>query len=206
MSTMWARGAAIRPVPRYAVIAAATLEEIERELAEDSENARGQLDSAFSRFESTQPQLADALSRVLAKPLDETALALGYFLTIATWLAFEREFGKTRLREVSDDALCATQQAIDLEEELRASQGDEPFDVDDVVSIEQPSLLAFIHEHIDAALDPATSEGQAAGQAREVDVDDVHAVYRAVVLLALCLSHAVLPVDDALRGTRELMA
>lgn len=203
---MWARGAAIRPVPRYAVIAAATLEEIERELAEDSESARGQLDSAFSRFESTQPQLADALSRVLAKPLDETALALGYFLTIATWLAFEREFGKTRLREVSHDALCATQQAIDLEEELRASQGDEPFDVDDVVSIEQPSLLAFIHEHIDAALDPSASEGQAADEAREVDVDDVHAVYRAVVLLALCLSHAVLPVDDALRGTRELMA
>jgi hypothetical protein len=206
MSAMWARGAAIRPVPRYAVIAAATLEEIERELAEDSESARGQLDSAFSRFESTQPQLADALSRVLAKPLDETALALGYFLTIATWLAFEREFGKTRLREVSHDALCATQQAIDLEEELRASQGDEPFDVDDVVSIEQPSLLAFIHEHIDAALDPSASEGQAADEAREVDVDDVHAVYRAVVLLALCLSHAVLPVDDALRGTRELMA
>src|SRR5580658_5500882 len=69
--TMWVRGAAIRPVPRYAVIAATTLESIERELAEDSDSARGQLDAAFSRFESTQPQLADALSRVLAKPLDE---------------------------------------------------------------------------------------------------------------------------------------
>jgi hypothetical protein len=203
---MWVRGAAIRPVPRFAVIAATTLENIERELAEDSESARGELDSAFSRFESSQPQLADALSRVLAKPLDETALALGYFLTIATFLAFEREFGKARLREVSSDALEATKQAIELEEELRAGQGDEPFDVDDVVAIEQPSLLAFIHEHIDAALDPATTESQSSGEAREVDVDDVHAVYRAVVLLALCLSHAVLPVDDALRGTRELMA
>ncbi len=203
---MWVRGAAIRPVPRYAVIAASTLEGIERELAEDSENARGELDSAFSRFESTQPQLADSLSRVLARPLDETALALGYFLTIATWLAFEREFGKARLREVSDDALEATKQAIELEEELRAAHGDEPFDVDDVVSIEQPSLLAFVHEHIDAALDPAASGGQDSAEAREVDVDDVHAVYRAVVLLTLCLSHAVLPVDDALRGTRELMA
>jgi hypothetical protein len=203
---MWVRGAAIRPVPRYAVIAASTLEGIERELAEDSENARGELDSAFSRFESTQPQLADSLSRVLARPLDETALALGYFLTIATWLAFEREFGKARLREVSDDALEATKQAIELEEELRAAHGDEPFDVDDVVSIEQPSLLAFVHEHIDAALDPAASAGQDSAEAREVDVDDVHVVYRAVVLLSLCLSHAVLPVDDALRGTRELMA
>jgi hypothetical protein len=203
---MWVRGAAIRPVPRYAVIAAATLETIERELAEDSESARGDLDSAFSRFEASQPQLADSLSRVLAKPLDETALALGYFLTIATWLAFEREFGRARVREVSDDALEATRQAIELEEELRAGQGDEPFDVDDVVSIEQPSLFAFVHEHIDAALDPSTNERGTSGDTREVDVDDVHAVYRAVVLLALCLSHAVLPVDDALRGTRELMA
>jgi hypothetical protein len=203
---MWVRGAAIRPVPRYALIAAATLETIERELAEDSESARAELDSAFSRFEASQPQLADSLSRVLAKPLDETALALGYFLTIATWLAFEREFGKARVREVSDDALEATRQAIDLEEELRAGQGDEPFDVDDVVSIEQPSLFAFVHEHIDAALDPTASERGTSGDTREVDVDDVHAVYRAVVLLALCLSHAVLPVDDALRGTRELMA
>jgi hypothetical protein len=203
---MWVRGAAIRPVPRYAVIAATTLEGIERELAEDSDSARGQLDAAFSRFESTQPQLADALSQVLAKPLDETALALGYFLTIATWLAFEREFGKTRLREVSSDALEATQQAIDLEEELRAAQGDEPFDVDDVVSIEQPGLLAFVHEHIEAALETSPSEGHPSRESREVDVDDVHAVYRVVVLLALCLSHAVLPVDDALRGTRELMA
>jgi hypothetical protein len=203
---MWVRGAAIRPVPRYAVIEASTLESIERELAEDSDGARGQLDSAFSRFEATQPQLADALSTVLAKPLDETALALGYFLTIATWLAFEREFGKTRLREVSDDALEATAQAIKLEEELRAAHGDEPFDVDDVVSVEQPNLLAFVHEHIDAALDPSAREGQASDDAREVDVDDVHAVYRAIVLLALCLSHAVLPVDDTLRSTRELMA
>jgi hypothetical protein len=203
---MWVKGAAIRPVPRYAVIEASTLQGIERELAEDSDGARGQLDSAFSRFESTQPQLADALSSVLAKPLDETALALGYFLTIATWLAFEREFGRTRLREVSEDALEATAQAIKLEEELRATHGHEPFDVDDVVAIEQPNLFAFVHEHIDAALDPSTREDPSSDQVRDVDVDDVHAVYRAVVLLVLCLSHAVLPVDDVLRSTRELMA
>jgi len=203
---MWVRGAAIRPVPRYAVVDAETLESIERELAEDSDSTRGELDAAFARFESTQPQLADSLSRVLAKPLDETALALGYFLTIAVWLAFERTFGKTRLREVSSDALDATEQAILLEEELRAAHGDEPLDLDDVVSIEQPGLLAFVHEHIDAALDPGAGERESSQETREVDVDDVHAVYRAVVLLTLCLSHAVLPVDGASRGTRELMA
>lgn len=222
MGGMWVRGAAIRPVPRYAVVDAATLDQIERELADDSPRAHGELDGAFARFESTQPYLADVLSQLLAKPLDDTALALGYFLSISIWLAFERTFGEARLREVSEDALEATEQAIKLEEELRAAHGDEPFDLDDVVSIEQPNVLAFVHEHVDAALDPALREraaetlgpaeagkaerGERGERGEDVDVDDVHGVYRAIVLLTLCLSHAVLPVDGASRGSRELMA
>jgi hypothetical protein len=193
------------------------LEQIERGLADESAEARSELDGAFARFESTQPELSDAISQVLSRPLDETALALGYFLSIAVWLAFERTFGAPRLREVSADALRATEEAINLEEELRAAHGDEPLDLDDVVSIEQPNVLAFIHEHVDAALEPRapasetvvvadSSEGEEAAELREVDADDVHAVYRAIVLLTLCLSHAVLPVDGAARGTRELMA
>jgi hypothetical protein len=201
---MWVRGAAIRPVPRYAVVDAATLEQIEVGLAEDSSRSRDELDGAFARFESTQPELADAISQVLSKPLDDTALALGYFLSIAVWLAFERTFGAVRLREVSHDALKATDEAIKLEEELRAAHGDEPFDLDDVVSIEQPNVLAFVHEHVDAALEPRYGEG--AAEPHDVDVDDVHAVYRSVVLLTLCLSHAVLPVDGASRSSRELIA
>lgn len=205
---MWVRGAAIRPVPRYAVVGAATLEQIERELAEDSPRAREELDGAFARFESTQPHLADAISQLLSKPLDETALALGYFLSIAIWLAFERTFGEARLREVSPDALKATDEAIELEEELRAAQGNEPLDLDDVVSIEQPNVLAFVHEHVDASVDPTERPAQQ-GAERAVDgpdVHDVHSVYRATVLLTLCLSHAVLPVDGASRGGAELMA
>ncbi len=210
---MWVRGAAIRPVPRYAIVASATLDDVERELADDSPRARDELDGAFARFETSQPHLADAVSQVLSRPLDETALALGYFLSISIFLAFERTFGEARLREVSPDAIEATEQAIALEEELRASHGDEPFDLDDVVSIEQPNVLAFVHEHVDAALDPATTRAAAEGEAnanaaesRDVDVDDVHGVYRAVVLLTLCLSHAVVPVDGASRGRDELMA
>jgi|HubBroStandDraft_1064217.scaffolds.fasta_scaffold46009_3 hypothetical protein len=202
---MWVRGAAIRPVPGYAVVDARTLETIESELADDSPRARGELDGAFARFEATQPRLADVLSDVLAKPLDETALALGYFLSISVWLAFERTFGEARLREVTADAIAATEEAIKLEEELRAAHGDEPFDLDDVVSIEQPNVLAFVHEHVDAALDPGTRASAEGDEPREVDVDDVHSVYRAIVLLTLCLSHAVLAVDGASHG-RELMA
>lgn len=201
---MWVRGAAIRPVPRYAIVDGSTLASIERELADESPHARDELDGAFARFEATQPQLADAVSQVLTRPLDETALALGYFLTIAVFLAFERAFGQPRLREVSADALAATEAAIRLEDELRATHGDEPLDLDDVVSIEQPYVLKFVHDHVDAALEPRATDDPA--EPREVDVDDVHAVYRSIVLLTLCLSHAVLPVDGASRSSRELMA
>jgi hypothetical protein len=203
---MWVRGAAIRPVPRYAVVEAAALERIEQGLADDSPRAREELDAAFARFEATQPELANAISDVLSKPLDDTALALGYFLSISVWLAFEKTFGSARLREVSLDALEATEGAIKLEEELRATHGDEPFDLDDVVSIEQPNVLAFVHQHVDAALEPRSSEAEKGSEPREVDVEDVHSVYRAIVLLTLCLSHAVMPVDGASRGSRELMA
>jgi hypothetical protein len=206
---MWVRGAAIRPVPRYAVVPSSTLDAIERELADDSARSREELDGAFARFEASQPNLADTVSQALSRPLDETALALGYFLSISIFLAFEKTFGPARLREVSADALAATEQAIALEEELRAAHGDEPLDLDDVVSIEQPHVLAFVHEHVDAALEPADGRGEgeaSSSEPGEVDVDDVHGVYRAIVLLTLCLSHAVVPVDGATRGREELMA
>jgi HEAT repeat protein len=202
---MWVKGAAIRPVPRHAVLGAEALKQIERELGDDSAEASETLDAAFARFESTQPHLADAMAAVLSKPLGETALALGYFLTIATWLAFERTFGGPRLREVSGDAVRATRDAIVLEEELRALRGGSGFDLDELVSTEQPHLLAFVHDHVEAALSPRSATFFSS-TTQEAAAEEVRIVYRAVVLLALCLSHAVLPLDGAPRGTRELMA
>jgi hypothetical protein len=198
---VWVRGAAIRPVPPHAVLAASVLEGIERDLARD--DADDDLDAAFHRFEATQPHLASHVGDALAKPLDETALALGYFLSIAIWLAFDRTFGE-RLRRVDDEAWRATEASLALEEELRASDEKEPFDLDDVVAMEQPSVLAFVHEHIEAALDPATREGEA--REAEVDVDDVASVYRAILVLTLALSHAVAPEAGDAKASREILA
>ena len=194
---MWVRGAAIRPVPPYAVVDREILDRLEEELAENGPSPRPDLDDAFSRFEQTQPALAQLAAQTLARPLDETALALGYFLTIAVWLGFERAFA-TRLCEVTDQELEAAQSALDLEEELRASHAHEPLDLDDVMAIEQPGILAFVNEHVEAALDPGD------GEPREVDVDDVHAVYRCVLIMTLALSHAVAPASGA--RPREMLA
>jgi hypothetical protein len=203
---MWVRGAAIRPVPAYAVVGREVLDRIEDELAENGLSPQSDLDDAFGRFEQTQCALAHQAAQTLARPLDETALALGYFLTIAVWLAFERAFG-ARLIEVDDQALEAAESALALEEELRATHSEEPLELEDVMAIEQPAILAFVNEHVEAALEPGDGHGHAvpAGrEAREVDVDDVHAVYRNVLVMTLALSHAVSPASGA--RPRELLA
>lgn len=194
---MWVRGAAIRPVPPYAVVGRAVLDDVEDELADSGLSARTDLDDAFGRFEKTQPALAQEAAQTLARPLDETALALGYFLTIAVWLAFERAFA-ARLSEVSEEQLEAARAALTLEEELRAKHSNEPLELDDVMAIEQPGILAFVNEHVDAALEPG-GEGE-----REVDVDDVHVVYRGILVMTLALSHAVRPADGT--RPREMLA
>ncbi len=192
---MWSRGAAIRPVPAYAVVDPFALEQVELELAVDGTIARDELDRAFERFEATQPFLANEMSRVFSQPLDETALALGYFLTISIWLAFERAMGP-RLGIVSSDAVRATLDSMALEEELRAGDAREPIDIDDVVAIEQPAILKFINQHIELALD-VTQATAPEGDEYEVDVDDVHLIYRAVLVLVMALSHAVGPVEGS---------
>ena len=152
---------------------------------------------AFERFDATQPELSEYIEDLLEKPLDETALALGHFLVIAVWMAFDRSFG-VRLGRVTADALAATIAAVKLEEELRAEHAEEPLDLDDVIAIEQPRVLSFVNDHVDAALEVGDEAG------KDTDVDDVHAVYRAVVIITLALSHAVAP--DAGAKVRELLA
>ena len=178
---MWVRSSAIRPVPPYARVPSQALDAVRDSLADDDEAAREQLDDAFERFERLQPALAAKIAETLGKPLDETALALGYFLALTVWLAFEQVHGE-HMNEIRDEELTATEQLLSLDEELRRADPAEALDSDDVIAMEQPHLLAFVHEHVDATLE---------AHAEEVDVDDVHVVYRAVLVEILALSYAV---------------
>jgi hypothetical protein len=157
------------------------LDAVRESLADDDDTAREQLDEAFERFEKNQPTLANVIAETLGKPLDETALALGYFLALAVWLAFEQVHGD-HLDEIQEQELTATEELLTLDEELRRNDPAEPLDSDDVIAMEQPHLLEFVHEHVNATLE---------AHADEVDVDDVHTVYRVVLVEILALSYAV---------------
>ena len=178
---MWVRGTAIRPVPSYAKVSEAALEAVRRGLSDEDDAVRNQLDEAFDRFEREQTPLAAHIGETLASPLDETALALGYFLTLVVWMSFERAHSRC-LGQVSSESINATMELLDLDEQLRRKDPAEALDTDDVIAMEQPSLLEFVHEHLDATLE---------AHADDVDVDDVHSVYRLVLLEILALSYAV---------------
>jgi hypothetical protein len=193
---VWVRRAAIRPVPTYAQVPSRALAEIEEQLGEDDDEARERLDQAFTRFEETQPAVAEHISKTLGSPLDETALALGYFLTLAIWLAFDATFG-AELDEVTEIALTGVEESLQLDEQIRLSDPAEAVDSDDVVAMEQPDILSFVHEHLDAALE---------ANATEVDVEDVHAVYRVVLVEVLALSYAVKAPSNWAMPTAEFTA
>jgi len=193
---VWVRRSAIRPVPAYAAVPEHALEAVREGLADDDEEARGQLDEAFERFERAQPALASYVAEALGRPLDETALALGYFLALTLWLAFEKAHG-SHLDEVTEEQLAATEELLTLDEELRRADPAESLDSDDVIAMEQPHVLAFVHEHIDATLD---------AHAEDIDVDDVHVVYRTVLVEVLALSYAVRRPDGYPVAKTELLA
>jgi hypothetical protein len=196
VSDVWVRRAAIPSVPPFAIVPKEALAAVEVSLSDDDASSRGRLDGAFERFERTQPALSTRISESLSAPLDETALALGYFLTLAIWLAFDDVFG-TDLEEVSPTALAGVEESLSLDEQIRLSDPAEAVDSDDVVAMEQPHILSFVHEHVDAALE---------ANASEVDVDDVHTIYRVVLIETLALSYAVRAPDDQLALTTQFTA
>jgi hypothetical protein len=178
---MWVRRAAIRPVPSYAKVAAPDVERVEDALSNDDPESEERLTQALARFEATQPAFSSHVATSLGRPLDETALALGYFLSIAVWMTFEASFG-ARLGEVHESDIEAASQALALDEELRRDAPDEAVDTDDVVAMEQPAMVEFVREHVEVALE---------ANADEVELDDVDSIYRLILLEIVALSYAV---------------
>jgi hypothetical protein len=181
---MWVRRAAIRPIPGYARVPSEVLDRVELTLMGDDTETERQLETAFARFESTQPALSRRFAAALGKPITETTLALGYFLSLAVWLAFDQTF-EGRLNEVSDQDLESTFQSVALDEEIRENAPDEIIETDDVVAMEQPEVVEFIREHIDVALE----------NDEDAEVDEIDNIYRMVLVEVVALSYAVGPPD-----------
>lgn len=195
-NAMWVRRSAIRPVPSYARIPTHALDVLRAGLSEEDGETRTQLDDAFERFERRQPILAAHVADALGRPMDETALGLGYFLTLAIWLSFEQVHAD-HLRQVGEQEIKATRELLALDEQLRKNDPTDVLETDDVIAMEQPELLEFVQQHLDATLE---------SHPQDVDVDDIHEVYRVILLEILVLSYAVERPDGFPMARTELLA
>ncbi len=193
---MWVRRAAIRPVPSYAQVPARVLSEIEDQLAEDDDD-RASSSTTPSRA-SSRRSLRSRTASPRRSPARSTRRRSPSAIssTLAIWLAFDELFGQD-LDEVTETALTGVEESLNLDEQIRLSDPAEAVDSDDVIAMEQPDVLAFVHEHLDAALE---------ANANEVDVDDVHAIYRVVLIEVLALSYAVRPPSNWVALTTEFTA
>lgn len=137
----------------------------------------------LSRLESRQLALAGYLKTGLQRSLDRVALQLAQTLSAAVFMAFEGLPGAV-LRQASPDVIAAAEASLAADEALRRSEPCDALDSEDIVAIEQPALMAFVNQHIDAALEE---------HADSVDVDDVDIVFRLILVEILALSHSVVP-------------
>ena len=180
---VWVRRSAIRPVPRFACVPANAVMAAYAMLSGADERSRELTREGFERFDAEQQPLRRYLLDKLPRSLDDAALALGYMLAVAVYMAFESAPG-IRLSTLTDEAVAAADAALGADEELRRSDPMDALESEDIVAIEQPALLSFVNEHIGRTLE------QHAGS---IDVDHVALVFRAILVEILALSHAVVP-------------
>ena len=190
------RKAALRPVPRWAIVEEDVIAGVEAALEDDETTLQEALDRGYSELDRRQPAMALWMADELSRVNDELAQSVGYFLSVTIYLAFREAF-PTRLREIDEGMIHIAEATLRADEELRAEDPLEILDSDDVLAISQPSLIAYVQHHVGEALDQG--EG-------EVDLDDLDDVYRALLVQVIAMSHAVASPSGELGPPREALA
>lgn len=178
---MFVRKAALRPVPRYAVVDEFALDTLEDALGEEEDDLQRALDDGYRAMDRLQPDLAAWIASQVSSRDDELAQSVGYFLAVTVYLAFREAF-PTRLGPVDASSLALAVDTLDTDVELRANDPTEVMESDDIVAMGQPALVSYVQHHFDEAI--AQSEPDA-------DLRAFDTVYRAILVEVIALSHAV---------------
>lgn len=179
------RKAALRPVPRWALIDEDVVTEVESQLEDDGDSLQRTLDTAYRDMDRRQPVLAQWLAERVSERDDDLAQSLGYFLVVTVYLAFREAF-PTRVSTIDDTQLALAVETFDADEALRRDDPSEVMETDDVVAMTQPSLVHFVQHHVEEAISQA-------GESPDLEAFD-H-IYRTVLVEVVALSHAVTAPD-----------
>lgn len=187
---LFVRKAALRPVPRWAVVDEVAVAAVEDALGDEGEELQQALDGAYREMDRRQPALARWLGEQVSGRTDDLAQSLGYFLVVTVYMAFREAF-PTRLGTVAEAELQLALATLDADEELRANDPEELLESDDVIAMTQPVLLHFVQHHLDQALEQA-------GEAPNLEAFD-H-IYRAILVEVIALSQTVAPPEGTPTG------
>lgn len=154
------------------------------------------LDEAFKEFEEQQPILASYVGQILSRSRNEATIALGFFLSLSIWLAFSRTHGAA-VQQVTGEDLHSTLEHFALDENLRMDEPQDSLETVDVIAMEQPALVEFVHEHMDATLELKHTS---------VNPEELQVVYRNVLVEILALSYAVRAPLGATVSNAEVLA
>ncbi len=183
-SAVWVRRSAIRPIVSYARVPQGAVAAVAARITSgEGLSGRKLLDEGKRRFDQTQPELSSYLASQLSPNLDPQALALGQMLSSCIFLMFEAAHPVAK-SELSRDAVLAVEAALGADEELRRADPVDPLDTEDIVAIEQPSLVSFVNQHVGSTLEE---------HSEDINVDDVGVVFRVLLIQILALSEAVCP-------------
>lgn len=180
---MWVRKSSIRKVPPYARVETASLDSVRRSLFAESEDIQQLLDEAYEAFDSKQPVVASHVGDVLGRRLGEATTALGFYLSLTVWMAFEHAHGG-KMRRVSEGEMRSTRELFLLDQDIRREEESEVVETEDIVRMEQPALVDFVHEHMNRTVEMTE---------QKVDASELALVYRMVLMEILALSYAVVP-------------
>jgi hypothetical protein len=178
---MFLRKAALRPVPKWAIVDELAIDALEESLGDGDAKLQEALDAGYRDMDRLQPRLAEFLAGQVSSRKDELAQSVGYFLAVTVYLAFKEAF-PTRLDAVDETSLQLAIDTLEVDEELRANDPSEVLESDDVVAMGQPVVLGYVQHHFDEALAQADDD---------VDLEAFDVVYRAILVEVVALSHAV---------------
>lgn len=140
---------ALSPVPSYASVPPQAVAAVLQRLTAVA-SMQQPLDRAFRRLEAEQPELAGFIAGELSELEQPEAQALGYFLFLLVFLAFEEAFGR-RLRRLEAEDLDAAIECLVADGEVRSQTCPAGSYSEDVVAVGQPALMDMLRGEIKAA-------------------------------------------------------
>ena len=171
---MLIQAGALSPVPRWAAVPERAVADALRKLTGDGMQPR--LDASFRRLEGEQPELAAFVAGELSELEQADSQALGYFLLMLVYLAFQEAFGR-RLRPLESDELEGALSRLLADGEVRGAACRFGSYSEDAIALGQPALMALVRGEIE----------DAAKRSTEVDP-----IMQAALVEILALSSAVL--------------